>query len=205
MAYGKLLYSVFLYGDLGADAGQPEYEIPDLMRYLPWYYHQSPEMLKLQGVLAGDVGALRYYALPNLLDQFFIKTATWGLGYWEYELGLATDRSNSYERRREIIQAKLRGSGTSTKERIKNVAEAFSGGEVDVIEYNDEYRFEVKFIGVLGIPPNMAGFLNMLDEIKPAHLGYSISYTYTVWNMLLPIDWNEAGARTWSQLRVYGG
>lgn len=205
MAYGKLLYSAFIYGDPGADAEQPEYTIPDLMRYLPWYYHESPEMLKLQGVLAEDAGALRNYAIPDLLKQFFIETATWGLDLWEYELGLTADRSNSYVRRREIVKARLRGSGTSTKERIKNVAEAFSGGEVDVIEYNDEYRFEVKFIGVLGIPPNMAGFLAVLDEIKPAHLGYSISYTYTVWNMLLPIDWREAGTRTWSQLRVYGG
>ncbi len=205
MAYGKLLYSTFIYGDLGADTEQPEYTIPDLMRYLPWYYHESREMLKLQETVAEEVGALRYYAIPDLLKQFFIKTATWGLDYWENELGLVTDRSNSYVRRREIIQAKLRGSGTSTKERIKSVATAFSGGEVDVIEYTDEYRFEVKFIGVLGIPPNMAGFLAMLDEIKPAHLGYAISYTYTVWNMLLPLNWNEAGTRTWGQIRTYGG
>ncbi|HWR07090.1 putative phage tail protein [Sporomusa sp.] len=205
MAYGKLLYSTFIYGDQGADAETPEYTIPDLMRYLPWYYQDSKEMLKLQGTVAEEVGALRYDAIPDLLKQFFIKTATWGLDYWENELGLVTNRSNSYVRRREIIQAKLRGSGTSTKERIKGVAIAFSGGEVDVIEYPEDYRFEVKFIGVLGIPPNMAGFLAMLDEIKPAHLGYSISYTYTVWNMVKPLIWNEAGTRNWGQLRTYGG
>lgn len=205
MAYGKQLYADYLYGDGSADTNQPEFTIPDLMRYLPLYYQESREMLKLQEILAKDIGALRYYAIPDLLQQLFIKTATWGLDSWEHELGLVTDRSNSYVRRREIIQAKLRGSGTSTKERIKSVAIAFSGGEVDVIEYPAEYRFEVKFIGVLGIPPNMAGFLAMLDEIKPAHLGYSISYTYTVWNMLLPLKWNGAGTGTWAQLRTYGG
>jgi hypothetical protein len=205
MAYGKQIYAHYLYGDGSSDTDQPEYNIPDLMRYLPLYYQESREMLKLQEILAKDIGALRYYAIPNLLQQLFIKTATWGLDYWEHEFGLVTDKSNSYVRRREIIQAKIRGSGTSTKERIKSVAIAFSGGEVDVIEYPAEYRFEVKFIGVLGIPPNMAGFLAMLDEIKPAHLGYSISYTYTVWNMLLPLKWNGAGTRTWAQLRTYGG
>ncbi len=205
MTYGKQLYVDYLYGDGSADTDQPEFTIPDLMRYLPLYYQESREMLKLQEILAKDIGVLRYYAIPDLLQQLFIKTATWGLDYWEHELGLVTDRGNSYIRRREIIQAKLRGSGTSTKERIKSVAIAFSGGEVDVIEYPAEYRFEVKFIGVLGIPPNMAGFLAMLDEIKPAHLGYSISYTYTVWNMLLPLKWNGAGTRTWAQLRTYGG
>ena len=205
MAYGKPLYSTFIYGDLGVDTETPEYTIPDLMRYLPWYYQDSREMTKLQGTIAEEVGALRYYAIPDLLKQSFIKTATWGLDYWEHELGLVTDRSNSYVRRREIIQAKLRGSGTSTKARIKNVAEAFSGGEVDVIEYPAEYRFVVKFIGVLGIPPNMAGFLNMLDEIKPAHLGYSITYSYTTWNMVKNLTWNEVKTRTWSQVKTYDG
>jgi hypothetical protein len=205
MAYGKLFYSALLYGDLNTDAEQPEYEIPDLMHYLPLYYQESREMTKMQGTMAEEVGALKNYALQNLLDQFFIKMATWGLEYWEHELGIATDKSQPYVRRREIVQAKLRGSGTSTKERIKNIATAFSGGEVDVIEYPGEYRFEIKFIGVLGIPPNMAGFLAMLNDIKPAHLGYTISYTYTVWNMLKPLTWNEAGARTWSKLRVYEG
>jgi hypothetical protein len=205
MAYGKLLYSTFLYGDLSADTEQPEYEIPDLMRYLPLYYQESREMTNLQGTIAEEAGALKNYALPNLLEQFFVNKATWGLAFWENELGITTDYSQSYARRREIILAKLRGTGTSTKERIKNVAIAFSGGEVDVIEYPDEYRFEVKFIGVLGIPPNMAGFFAMLNDIKPAHLGYSISYTYTVWNMLLPLIWDVAGTKTWSQLRVYNG
>jgi hypothetical protein len=205
MPYGKLLYSALWYGDLSADVEQPEYEIPDLMRYLPQYYQESREMLKLQGTVAEEAGALKNYALPNLLEQFFIQKATWGLTFWENELGIATDRSQPYVRRREIIQAKLRGFGTATKEYIKAVATAFSGGEVAVIEYPKEYRFEIKFIGVLGIPPNMAGFLAMLNDIKPAHLGYEISYSYTVWNMLLPLNWNGAGTRTWSQLRVYGG
>lgn len=205
MAYGNQLYAAYIYGDLGADAETPEYDIPNLMKYLPWYYQDSREMTCLQDIISDDVGLLRNYAIPDLLQQFFVKTATWGLDYWENEFGIVTNRSNSYVRRREIILAKMRGSGISTKERIKSIAEAFSGGEVDVIEYNSEYRFEVKFIGVLGIPPNMAGFLNMLDEIKPAHLGYSISYTYTVWGMLLPLIWDEAKTRTWSQIRTYGG
>jgi hypothetical protein len=205
MAYGKLLYSTLLYGDLSADVEQPEYEIPNLMRYLPLYYQESREMLKLQGTTAEEVGLLKNYALPNLLVQMFVNTATWGLSYWEKELAITIDPNQPCARRREMVLAKLRGTGTSTKERIKTVAEAFSGGEVDVIEYNDEYRFEVKFVGVLGIPPNMAGFLAMLDDMKPAHLGYEISYSYTVWNMLLPLNWNGAGTRTWSQLRVYGG
>lgn len=181
-----------------------EYKEPNLMNYLPWYYQESAEMLRLQTVLADNLKSLRFHSIPELLDQSFISRATWGLQQWEYELGIVnTDNIVSW--RRETLLAKLRGMGTSTKWRIKNVAETFSGGEVEVTEYNKDHRFEIKFVGILGIPDNMAGFLNVLDEIKPAHLGYTIKYSYTVWNMLLPLTWSEAGTRTWGQLRVYGG
>ncbi|GAD14194.1 hypothetical protein GBL_2411 [Geobacillus kaustophilus GBlys] len=86
---------------------------------------------------------------------------------------------------------------------IQNAAAAFSGGEVEVIEYPSEYRFEVKFIGVKGIPPNMAGFIDMLEQIKPAHLAYSFKYTYTVWDAVKSLTWAQVNTKTWNELKVY--
>ena len=88
---------------------------------------------------------------------------------------------------------------------IKETAEAFSGGEVDVIEYPEESKFIVKFIGVKGIPRNMQGFIDMLETIKPAHLGYEFKYTFTVWNHLTGLTWEQVNAMTWDELRVYEG
>jgi hypothetical protein len=106
---------------------------------------------------------------------------------------------------REQINAKLRGTGTTTRQMLIDTAAAFSGGEVDVIECPAEYRFVVKFVGILGIPPNMSGFIQMLEQVKPAHLTYSFEYTYTTWANLLSLTWGGATSKTWNQLRTYGG
>jgi len=203
--YGETLYGILQYGE---ELQPTEEDIhsykPDLMRYLPHYYVSSTIMKAIQDAYAEELGQV-YYFLNDFLKQFLTPTtATWGLAFWEQELGLKTDISKSYEERREIIMSRLRGIGTVGRDVIKRAAEAFSGGDVDVIEYPAEHRFVVKFVGTLGIPKNMASFIEMIEDLKPAHLTYSFEYTYTWWNTLKEITWAQAGMGTWNDLRVYG-
>ncbi len=177
---------------------------PDLMDYLPAYWHGVRDMAELQSTLAEELG-ISITAAADLANQFYVSTATWGLAFWEKEFGLMTDPSMSYEWRREIIIAKLRGHGTVTRQMLIGVAAAFSGGEVEVMEYPDEHRFVIRFIGVLGVPANMSGFIEMLEQIKPAHLSYSFLYTFTTWDMISDLSWADAGMQTWGQLRTYEG
>src|SRR5690606_11212253 len=130
-------------------------------------------------------------------------TATWGLAFWEQELGLKTNISKTLEERREIILARLQGIGTVTKDVIKRIAEAFSGGEVEVIEYPAEHRFVVKFVGTIGIPKNIASFIEIIEDLKPAHLVYSLEYTFAKWDWVKELTWAEAGTMTWNQLKEY--
>lgn len=65
------------------------------------------------------------------------------------------------------------------------------------------YSFEVRFVGTLGIPANMAGLIQIMEEIKPAHLDYSFVYSYTWWDSLKSLTWNGAHGKTWNELRVY--
>lgn len=202
--YGSNLYGQAGFGEDNKTPVNPDDYYIDLMAYLPSFYHNIKEMKELQTALGYEVGKAVYNS-QDALDQCFINTATWGLDRWEKMLGIAIDKSKSYKARREIILAKLRGSGTTTKEMIKSTAAAFSGGEVDVIEYPNEYRFVVQFIGIKGIPPNMAGLINAIEEIKPAHLAYGFKYTYTVWNMVSDLTWDGAEQKAWDELKVYEG
>jgi len=201
--YGKLLYGSSLYAENG-DSKQSENRSVDLMSYLPEFYQQIRDFREMMNTEGEEIGQL-WYENDDVLKQFYVSTATWGLSLWESELGMTIDPTKPIERRREQILAKIRGAGTTTKQMIKNVAAAFSGGEVDVIEYPSEYRFVVKFIGVKGIPPNMSGFIAMLEQIKPAHLAYSFEYTYTTWDMLKSLTWEAAGTKTWDDLKRYNG
>lgn len=204
MAYGTEAYGALAYGtEAGEDDNSPNTGL-DLLAYLPPYYREITEMKELQKAAGIEIGTF-YEESGSLLDQCFIDTATWGLTRWESELGIAANRSQSYERRREQLKAKLYGSGTTTKQMIIDTAAAFSGGEVAVNVYPEQYLFEIVFVGSKGIPPNMPGFIQMLEDIKPAHLAYSFKYIYTVWDNLAALSWGDAHAKTWSELKVYEG
>ena len=84
---------------------------------------------------------------------------------------------------------------------LQNVAESFSNGAVEIIEYPAESRFEVKFVGTIGVPPNMDDLTAAIEDIKPAHLAYKYIIRYRTWDMVGKMTWDEAGAYTWDQLK----
>ena len=206
--YSKKTYGVSSYLDIEkVKEEQDKIEIKreaDLLEYLPNFYHNSDVIKTFMESNSIEVDTLKAY-IEDLSKNLYVKTATWGLDLFEEELGLVTDKSISYEERRERILAKKRGNGTTTKAMIKNTAEAFSGGEVEVIENFNDYSFIVKFVGVLGIPKNLTLFKNMIEEIKPAHLNYELAFTYVVWDIAKKFSWESISHKTWTQLKANEG
>ena len=208
--YSKKIYGVSSYLDIEkVKEEQDKIEIKretDLLEYLPSFYHNSDVIKTFMETNSIEVDTIKAY-VEDLSNNLYVKTATWGLDLFEEELGLATDKSISYEERRERVLAKKRGNGTTTKAMIKNTAEAFSGGEVEVIENFNDYSFVVKFVGVKGIPKNLTLFRKMIEEIKPAHLNYELAFTYTVWDMIMSKKaiWNDFSNETWVDLMSYEG
>lgn len=163
-------------------------------------YKDSPEMVEIQGAFDTQVEALAA-AKEDLFNQLDVMTATWGLTLWEKTYGIVTDLSKPYDYRRTRILSKMRGQGSTTKAMIQNVAESFSNGQVDVLEYPGEYRFEIKFTGTLGIPPNMEDLTAAIEEIKPAHLAYTYVLTYRTHAQLSQYTHAELSAYTHTELR----
>lgn len=179
---------------------------PELLKYVAPFLRGVTEFKAWDETCGYELGLLALWQ-EGIVKQFFIETSTWGLVYWENQYGIATDLNKTYEGRREVIKAKIMGSGTATKGMIKNTAEAFSGGEVNIIEFPENYSFTVQFVGVLGIPQNLEAFKEILETIKPAHLGYDFKYTYTVWDFLKnkPTLWDNVKINTWDNLKIYSG
>ena len=199
--YGKNQYGLIQYSqEKSTDEEQKDYHV-DLARYAPLFLAEIRELKAIYETEGYAVGLLEH-ELSELLDQCFISTATWGLTRWEEVYGLATNMALSYEQRREILMAKLRGQGTTTAQMIQETAETFSGGEIEVIEDNSNYHFIVRFIGIKGIPRNMNAFISMLEDIKPAHLSYSFEYRYTTWGELINRTWDSLTGFTWDSVRT---
>ena len=170
-----------------------------ISRY-PDFYAGSPEFIDLQAALEPEVLDL-WTARDGLLDQLAVDTATWGLRYWEQTLGLAVEKEKDPEFRRSRIRSKLRGAGVTTVALIESVAESFSNGEVELTEFPPQFRLEIKFVGSVGIPPNMDDLTAALREIMPAHLQWDYVIVYNTWAVTARHTWAELQARTWAQVK----
>lgn len=149
----------------------------EMFATLPAYYEQSR-------VIKADIQAkgveLDYFnrALNEVLDQFFVSSATWGIEIWERELNLTVDNLKPIEQRRSVVESKLRGAGKFSGRLVQNVAEAYESGSVEVSFRPAEYAFTVRFVDKLGIPPNLDDLKAAIEEIKPAHMSVDYKYRY---------------------------
>ncbi|MDU6856069.1 MAG: putative phage tail protein [Clostridiales bacterium] len=200
MSYSKNLYGEASYGSSQESMRDEIIEV-DLMKYLPTYWHEIEQMKVLQEILGKNLAEVIAFK-QDLFNQMFIETATWGLSRWEKIFDLPIEIEKNYSFRRERIKAKIRGAGTTTKQLIINIASAFSNGEVEVIEYPNEYRFVVKFVGVKGVPANMKDLTSSIEEVKPAHLAFTFEYTYNYWNNLKAYTWSALSIHTWDKVKV---
>lgn len=170
-----------------------------IARY-PDFYAGSPEFVDMQDALEPEALAL-WTARDGLMDQLCVNTATWGLQYWEQTLGITVEQGKDLEYRRSRIRSKLRGSGVTTVALIESVAESFSNGDVAVTEYPQAYRLEIKFVGTIGIPPNLEDLTASLQEILPAHLAWDYVMVYNTWDMTAQHTWDELRQRSWDDVK----
>lgn len=121
---------------------------------------------------------ISYSQIDELLNQILsVGTSTYGIEHYEREYGVKNPQL-SLDNRRDFIKARMRGSGTVTKEMIKNTAEAFFGGRIEISENPEESYFTIKFIDTRGIPNDMGKFMESMDNIKPAHLDIVYEFAY---------------------------
>ena len=157
----------------------------NLIEMLASFYHNSDFVKAYMSSQSIEHNFIKE-SIDDLVNNLYVNTATWGLDYFEEKLGLETDKSKSYEERRERIKAKKRGNGTTTIKMIKDTALAFDCGEIDIAEIYSDYMFKIKFISQKGRPRNLEDFKSAMDEIKPAHLAYILEFMYNTYQDLKP-------------------
>ena len=150
----------------------------------------QPEIDKLAAEIAGTT---EY--------ELFAKTADKWLTLWETAYGIPIDPDKPLAERRSRLMSKIRGAGTTTAEMIRQVVASYANSDCEIIEHNEDYRFDVKFVGTIGIPPNMDDVRAALEEIKPAHLAYQFIYLFRTWKSLEGYRWMDLEKYTWQQLK----
>ncbi|MFD2704622.1 putative phage tail protein [Salibacterium lacus] len=154
-----------------------------IRRYMPEYYE---EFTAVQEIIGAEAGAFdgAFDEIRDVLAQFYLETATWGLAYWEDIFGIRTDEDKPLNERRSVIRSQKRGQGTVTKAFVREVAESYDGGEVEVTEEYANYNIVVTFISTRGVPPNLEDTKQALRNIVPAHLTVNFEFTYLLYSEL---------------------
>jgi P2-related tail formation protein len=141
-----------------------------LNSYVP-YEIQNSYIFKEIFNAYGDIFDKLEVDISDLFLQILPQTATeWGISLWEKRIGILTNTSKTLEERRARVLAKLVNKGTTTVEVIKQICRSFAS-EVEVVQHNSDYYFEINLLSSLGFPYSLEGMYDSIDIVKPAHLG----------------------------------
>lgn len=149
----------------------------EMLEYLPLYYESFRSIRAMMQTEGSEFDTLQT-DIETVLDQFFINSATWGLDQWEKELGLAPAQDQPDSERRDRIISRLRGTGTATIRVVKEVAESYDNGAIDVIEDYAIYTVSIRFVDTAGVPPNLNDLKAAVRAVLPAHLDIVYGFAY---------------------------
>lgn len=137
------------------------------------------------------------YAIPIMFNEFTIPV-------WEKWLGLSQETTWRLQDRIERIIYTINSNQSCTEQFLKEQANIFTNGEIAIEQQFALYNFIIQFTSMIGTPPNVDNFRQMVDINKPAHLIYDIKYRYRTWGELEPFTWEQLEKYTWQELRERG-
>jgi Uncharacterised protein conserved in bacteria (DUF2313) len=162
--------------------------------YLPRFYGDFREVVEMLKTEASEFTRLRALLL-DVLNQFYVETATYGLDRWEKITDIEYLPQRSIPSRRHYIAAKLRGIGTVTPALLKSIVDAFYTAEI--YEEPSEYKIRIKLVGKRGVPKNLEDIEAAVNDVIPAHILPYFEFTYLPWSEV------EAAGLTWEQAEQY--
>lgn len=147
----------------------------DVLRYLPKFLAEDPTFKAAQDTLSWEHEQYRL-KIVDILKQFFVETATWGLADWERVFDLHPAATDSYAERRGQLKAKIRGAGTITVRTMNDLVNS-------VVPARDAKFVENVAPGVCRVDVqlaiNLTQIRQIVDTYKPAHLTCIISHSMT--------------------------
>lgn len=148
-----------------------------LNSYLPKIYNSSKVVKEINRIDAIELENI-YMIVVDILNQFFVETATWGLELWEKEYDIPTNIEDSFDIRRNRIYTKMNARASFTKEQALDLAKKFSKkGVAYFTEHNSEYAFTTSFDVEDLI--SYEELINEFNKVKPAHLLHRIGFRLT--------------------------
>lgn len=148
----------------------------NLAEYLPVFVTQDKEINDLLSIESEEHDRQRKLLL-DILRQFFIHSATWGLDSWEKALSIYSKPNESFELRRAKIYAKLQFKQISTVKFLRQLASKFFPVQADVKikEVNTKNLFYL-IANYTALGNDYFALREAIEIYKPAHLAMIIQH-----------------------------
>lgn len=116
-------------------------------------------------------------AMVELEKQYSFKTISLEfLSFYEKVLAIKTNPLSSIEDRRSFVEAKWKSSGKCTLDFIQAICNSWKNGEIEVGFVGG--KIQIKFAGATGIPNDLKGLKDAIEEAKPCHLAVDYLFKY---------------------------
>jgi len=186
---------------ISSDVGQ------DMQRMEPWFIRRSPVLTRLLDVYGDELDT--FLGLTHdVIAQMFVRTSTWGLSYWELELGLPFQAGMTDTERADRIIAKMRSYRQGTPFVIRLVANSYNLGDVTPIEDFAGRRLIIRFNSIRGVPTNIDDLKTTMEHLVRASAILEYEFSYLLWQEVKDsgIKWGQLknANTTWEQLRTMG-
>lgn len=144
----------------------------EMLTFTDWYYQDSKIMQSILDTQGIEIDAIRD-KIKDILEQFYVDTATWGLDLWEKELNIQ-DTIGDYSERRNRIKLYLAKPVSVTPRFLTDLINGYSEKKsAKIIEHNSEYCFEIEVAADDKI--DWDNINKSVKLYKPAHLGFYTS------------------------------
>lgn len=141
----------------------------DLSKYLPAFLTKDPEFAAKLAAESAVHDEIRQ-ELDDILNQFFVATATWGLTYWEDFLDLPHDETLTDADRRSRIIQKINGSQTVTLDFLTKLVNQYVADKSGVVtDHPETYSMEIDI--PLIDKEHLKKMRQDIDTYIPAHIG----------------------------------
>lgn len=149
----------------------------DILAYLPLFIAKDKEFKVLSDADSREHERIRLL-LIELLKQDNIQTATYALDKWEAFVGIKAKNNSLSDRKNRVIE-KLNNANSSTKEFLETIANKFiSDNSAAITSYNEKYMMDLSF--TKDMCESIDDLHSAIEELKPAHIGYSLWEEQTV-------------------------
>lgn len=153
----------------------------NLSKYLPAFLTKDPEFAAKLATESAAHEEVRQN-LDDILKQFFVTTATWGLDDWEDFLGITTDTNKTVDARRQAIIQKINGNNVVTLEFLTRLVNMYvADGQAFIVDHPETYNVDILYHG--GQVLDYKALETAVHTYIPAHLGFKL-ITYTTGTLI---------------------